>query len=96
MKTALAGADPNWGRILAAAGRSDVRFEPERAETRLAGLPVCRNGAAHPFDERAAHRRLLRPFVPIVLDLHAGRGRARTWTCDLTADYVRINASYRS
>jgi len=107
VKTALAGADPNWGRILAAAGRAPLQkndaFDPERVEIRLAGLLVCRHGRAYPFDERAAHRRLLGGYVPIVVDLKRGRGRApkgrgraRVWTCDFTADYVRINASYRT
>jgi len=96
VKTALAGADPNWGRILAAAGRAGVRFDPARVEICLAGMVVCRRGREHPFDERAAHRRLLRLYVPIVVDLKRGRGRGRMWTCDFTADYVRINASYRT
>ncbi|MHB8754824.1 MAG: bifunctional glutamate N-acetyltransferase/amino-acid acetyltransferase ArgJ [Candidatus Acidiferrales bacterium] len=96
VKTALAGGDPNWGRILAAAGRSGVRFKPDRVEIRMAGILMCRNGRAYPFAERAAHRKLLSAHVPIVVDLHAGRGTARVWTCDFTGDYVRINASYRS
>ncbi len=103
VKTALAGGDPNWGRILAAAGRAGVPFDPARVEIRLAGMTVCRRGREHPFNERAAHRRLLRLYVPIVVDLkrghapmHQGWGKARIWTCDFTADYVRINASYRT
>jgi glutamate N-acetyltransferase / amino-acid N-acetyltransferase len=96
VKTALAGADPNWGRILAAAGRAGVSFDPERAEIRLAGLPVCRRGRAHAFSERVAHRRLLRNYVPIIVDLKHGKGRAHVWTCDFTADYIEINASYRT
>jgi glutamate N-acetyltransferase / amino-acid N-acetyltransferase len=96
VKTALAGADPNWGRILAAAGRSGVRFEFERADIKLAGIAICRRGREIPFDERKAHDKLLAKNVPIVLDLHAGCGRARMWTCDFTAEYVRINASYRT
>ena len=96
VKTALAGADPNWGRILAAAGRAGVPFDPARVEVRLAGMTVCRRGREYPFNERAAHRRLLRLYVPIAVDLKLGRGRGRIWTCDFTADYVRINASYRT
>jgi len=57
---------------------------------------VCRQGREHPFDERAAHRKLLEKYVPIVVDLKHGRSLARIWTCDFTADYVRINASYRT
>jgi glutamate N-acetyltransferase/amino-acid N-acetyltransferase len=96
VKTALAGGDPNWGRILAAAGRSGVRFNPERVEIRMAGVLMCRNGRAHFFDERSTHRKLLATHVPIVVNLRAGKGTARIWTCDFTGDYVRINASYRS
>lgn len=97
VKTALAGADPNWGRILAAAGRAGVRFDPERATIRMAGIKVYARGRALPFDERRAHRRLLAPTLGLELDL-GGRGKAdaRYWTCDLTAEYVRINASYRT
>jgi glutamate N-acetyltransferase/amino-acid N-acetyltransferase len=96
VKTALAGADPNWGRILAAAGRAGVRFDPERVEIRLAGILVCRHGREYPFNERAAHRKLLASHVPVRVDLRAGKGRARIWTCDFTGDYVAINASYRT
>ncbi|MFZ0639531.1 MAG: bifunctional glutamate N-acetyltransferase/amino-acid acetyltransferase ArgJ [Candidatus Acidiferrales bacterium] len=96
VKTALAGGDPNWGRILAAAGRAGVRFDPDRAEIRMAGILMCRAGHPCPFNEKAAHRKLLAKEVPIVVDLHAGKGSARIWTCDFTGDYVRINASYRS
>jgi glutamate N-acetyltransferase / amino-acid N-acetyltransferase len=96
VKTALAGGDPNWGRILAAAGRAGVRFDPKRAEIRMAGIVMCHKGIPVRFDERAAHRKLLTKRVLIVLDLHAGKGSARMWTCDFTGDYVRINASYRS
>lgn len=96
VKTALAGADPNWGRILAAAGRSGVNFDFERVDIWLAGISVCRRGREHPFDERVAHEKMLAKRVPIVVDMHAGQGRARVWTCDLTKDYVHINASYRT
>lgn len=96
MKTALAGGDPNWGRILAAAGRAGVRFDPGRAEIRIAGITMCRSGRPVPFDEKTAHLKLLAKEVPIVVDLHGGKGSARMWTCDFTGDYVRINASYRS
>jgi glutamate N-acetyltransferase / amino-acid N-acetyltransferase len=96
VKTAFAGADPNWGRILAAAGRSGVSFEPSRVDIRLAGIQVCRRGREHSFDERVAHRRMLAKYVPVIVNLHAGRGTARVWTCDFTAEYVRINASYRT
>jgi glutamate N-acetyltransferase/amino-acid N-acetyltransferase len=96
VKTALAGADPNWGRILAAAGRAGVAFDFERADITLAGLKVCRRGRENPFDERIAHRKMLAKYVPIVVDLRSGRGHARVWTCDFTSEYIHINASYRT
>ncbi|HKW56373.1 MAG TPA: bifunctional glutamate N-acetyltransferase/amino-acid acetyltransferase ArgJ [Candidatus Acidoferrum sp.] len=96
VKTAFAGGDPNWGRIFAAAGRSGVRFDPDRVDIKMAGIPVLRRGAPLDFNERAASNRLLAEHVPIVLHLHQGPAAARYWTCDLTAEYVRINASYRT
>jgi glutamate N-acetyltransferase/amino-acid N-acetyltransferase len=96
VKTALAGADPNWGRILAAAGRAGVPFDFERVNIRLAGISVCRRGREHPFNERVAHKKMLAKFVPIVVDLRSGHSSARIWTCDFTGDYVSINASYRT
>lgn len=96
VKTALAGADPNWGRILAAAGRAGVPFDFELVDIELAGIAVCRRGAEHPFSERIAHKKMLAKYVPIVVDLHSGKGHARMWTCDFTGEYVKINASYRT
>jgi glutamate N-acetyltransferase/amino-acid N-acetyltransferase len=102
VKTAIAGADPNWGRILAAAGRSGVPFNPDHAEIWLGRMKMYGppKGASYsialPLDERAAHRRLLEQNVPIVVDLHHGHGSARMWTCDFTQEYVHINASYRT
>src|SRR5271156_3299065 len=96
VKTALAGADPNWGRFLAAAGRSGVEFDPERVDVHLADIAVCRRGREHPFSERVAHQRMLASFVPVIVNLNSGKGSARIWTCDFTAEYVHINASYRT
>jgi glutamate N-acetyltransferase/amino-acid N-acetyltransferase len=96
VKTAFAGGDPNWGRIFAAAGRSGVRFDPARVDIKMAGIPVLRRGQPLDFNERAASNKLLAEHVPIVVDLHAGKSAARYWTCDMTAEYVRINASYRT
>lgn len=100
VKTALAGADPNWGRILAAAGRAPLspreRFDPERVEIRVAGIKMYARGRALPFDEKRAHRKMLADHVPIVVDLGSGTSHATIWTCDFTHDYVTINASYRT
>jgi len=102
VKTAVAGCDPNWGRILAAAGRAGAKFNPDRVEiffggARMFGRP--RSGAAArplPFSERAAHRRLLKKHVEIAVDLKNGRARACAWTCDFTTEYININANYRT
>ena len=96
VKTAFAGADPNWGRILAAAGRSGVKFNFELVDISVAGIEVCRGGREYPFNEITAHEKMLEKFVPIAVDLHAGTGLARIWTCDLTKEYIHINASYRT
>jgi glutamate N-acetyltransferase / amino-acid N-acetyltransferase len=96
VKTALAGADPNWGRILAAAGRAGVPFDFKLVDIKLAGILVCRRGGEHPFSERAAHKKMLAKYVPIVVEMHSGKGTARMWTCDFTGEYVNINASYRT
>ena len=96
VKTALAGADPNWGRILAAAGRAGVAFHPEKASITLAGVPVFRRGRPLPFDERTTHAAMGQHEYTMRVDLAAGRGRARMWTCELSEGYVRINADYRT
>jgi glutamate N-acetyltransferase/amino-acid N-acetyltransferase len=96
VKTAFAGGDPNWGRIFAAAGRAGVKFDPSRVDIQMAGVPVLRCGQPLDFNEREASNRLLQREVMVVMNLHAGRASARYWTCDFTAEYVRINASYRT
>jgi len=96
VKTAFAGGDPNWGRIFAAAGRSGVKFDPSLVEITMAGIKVLQRGQPLEFNERAASNKLLADHVPIVVHLHAGKSSARYWTCDFTAEYVRINASYRT
>jgi len=96
VKTAFAGGDPNWGRVFAAAGRSGVKFDPSLVEITMAGIKVLLRGQPLPFNERAASNKLLADHVPIVMNFHAGTAVARYWTCDFTAEYVRINASYRT
>jgi len=96
VKTAFAGGDPNWGRVFAAAGRAGVPFDTSKVDIFMAGIHVLSRGKPMDFNERAASSRLLADHVPILMDLHAGRESARYWTCDFTAEYVRINASYRT
>lgn len=96
VKTAMAGGDPNWGRILAAAGRAGVRFRAERVDLRLGKTYVARHGAAATYSEEAARAAVVGPEVEITLELNAGDREAVVWTCDLTTEYVRINADYRT
>lgn len=96
VKTALAGADPNWGRILSAAGNAGVEFDPGRVDIYLNRMRVCRNGVAAPYEEAAAQRELQGREVVVRVVLRQGTAQARFWTCDFTEEYIRINASYRT
>jgi glutamate N-acetyltransferase/amino-acid N-acetyltransferase len=97
VKTAIAGSDPNWGRILAAAGNSGVNFDPSLIEITLQDVKVCRNGLASPFDEADMKLRLDDTDVSVVFRIVGkGKGSATFWTCDLTEDYIHINANYRT
>jgi glutamate N-acetyltransferase/amino-acid N-acetyltransferase len=95
VKTAWAGSDPNWGRLIAAAGYSGAEIDPARIAIRLGDLLICeRGGRSASFDEAAAHRYLSQPEFAIHIDLGLGNGACRFWTCDLTREYVSINADY--
>ncbi len=94
VKTALHGADPNWGRVMAALGRAGVPFDPGRVEIRFGDMVVCRQGRRADFSEKALHRLLLRDKVTISVDLHGGRAWSHYVTCDFSKDYVSINADY--
>jgi len=97
VKTAVHGADPNWGRLVAVAGRAGVDFNLERARVEIGDVELFAGG--RPFDERApqASEHLKGTEVALRVDLGTGGGgAARMWTCDLSADYVKINAEYRT
>jgi glutamate N-acetyltransferase/amino-acid N-acetyltransferase len=94
VRTAFAGGDPNWGRILAAMGATSVPFVPERVDVRFGPLTVCRFGVAASFDAGHAAAILSRHDVDVTIDLNLGSARATVLTCDLTHDYVTINAEY--
>jgi glutamate N-acetyltransferase/amino-acid N-acetyltransferase len=97
VKTAVAGSDPNWGRVLSAAGNSGVAFEPSRTDIHMQGVLVCRGGLAAPFSEEELKQKLDARECEIRLTVRGkGKGSARFWTCDFTEDYIRINASYRT
>lgn len=95
VKTAWAGSDPNWGRLIAATGYSGAQVDPARITIRLGDLLICeRGGRASSFDEAAAHQYLTQPEFAVHIDLGLGSGACRFWTCDLTREYVSINADY--
>jgi len=97
VKTAIAGSDPNWGRILSAAGNSGVAFNPGTMDIQIDDVQVCRGGLAVQFSEPELKARLDAPECGIRVSIRGkGKGSARFWTCDLTEEYIRINASYRT
>jgi glutamate N-acetyltransferase / amino-acid N-acetyltransferase len=96
VKTAIHGGDPNWGRLIAVAGRAGVTFNPARARVTIGPIVLFEQG--RPFDERAssAAEYLRRNEVTVAVDLGAGDAKSTVYTCDLSAEYVRINAEYRT
>ncbi len=97
VKTALHGQDPNWGRILAAAGRAGVDFDPGRASITVGDVPIVARGMAVGAEaEASAKTRMARPTYEIVVRLGAGAFRASYVTCDLGHAYINVNANYRS
>jgi glutamate N-acetyltransferase/amino-acid N-acetyltransferase len=97
VKTAIAGSDPNWGRILSAAGNAGVAFDPTKTDVHLQGVAVCRSGLAARYDEAALKLKLDAPDCEIRLAIRGkGKGQSRFWTCDLTEGYIQINGSYRT
>ena len=97
VKTALHGGDPNWGRLLAAAGRAGVAFDVEHASVRVGPVVLFQDGV--PFDDRAPEAAVYLAGSEIAIEIDLGAGgthSAAVWTCDLSAEYVAINADYRT
>jgi glutamate N-acetyltransferase/amino-acid N-acetyltransferase len=95
VKTAWAGCDPNWGRLMAAIGYSGAQIDPDAIDISFGELPICRDGGrAADYDERAAHSYIQQAEFSISIDLHQGDGFCKFWTTDLTHEYIRINADY--
>ncbi len=96
VKTAVHGGDPNWGRLIAAAGRAGVEFELSRAAVMIGSIVLFKDG--RPYDEAApeAAKYLGNDEINIAVELGAGGASSTVWTCDLSAEYVRINAEYRT
>ncbi len=96
VKTAMYGGDPNWGRIISALGGTRVKFKPQRVELYLQGLKVFSNLKPEKIEEKELKKRLKEREIIIEVNLNHGPHEIVFWTCDLTEDYVRINAHYRT
>jgi len=96
VKCAMNGNDPNWGRIVSAAGMAGVEFDPDRSVLTLAGAVVFRRGQPAEFNAAKVSGDMKSPEVQIDLDCRAGKGDATVWTCDLSKEYVTINADYHT
>ena len=96
VKTALYGEDPNWGRMVAAAGSVGAGMDPDTWSLYLGGQTWVERGAIEAMSEAEAHHVLEEHNVEVRLDLGIGEATATAWGCDLTGDYVRINAHYRT
>jgi len=95
VKTAIAGADPNWGRIVSAAGYAGIPFQPEGVSLWVNDIQLYKNGAPVPFDKPAASKSIRENRdTKVLLTFSEGEARIRFWTTDLTAEYVRLNADY--
>ncbi|MGE4218421.1 MAG: bifunctional glutamate N-acetyltransferase/amino-acid acetyltransferase ArgJ [Alphaproteobacteria bacterium] len=97
VKTAIAGGDPNWGRIVMAVGKAGEKADRDLLSIALGGVRITENGQVRAnYDEAAAAAHFAGQDIRIEVDLGIGRGRARVWTCDLTHGYITINADYRT
>jgi glutamate N-acetyltransferase / amino-acid N-acetyltransferase len=96
VKTAVYGADANWGRIIGAIGQTKAAVNPNSVDISLGEITMLKNSTPVVFDEDQAREYLLKDKVEIFVDLHVGEGKGMAWGCDLSYDYVKINASYRT
>lgn len=100
LKAAMSAADANWGRVMCALGYSEANFDVTKVSvdfaSRVGKIRVCENGVGFDFSENEAFKVLSEDEVQIIIDLNEGKGKAVAWGCDLTYDYVKINAEYRS
>ncbi len=96
VKTALFGNDPNWGRLLMAAGKSGAPLDPTKISVTIGDQMVCENGGSVAFDRDSAHDYLTQKEIVITFDLNMGEESATFWTCDYSYDYIKINAEYHT
>ncbi len=95
-KAAIFGSDPNWGRVIAACGRSGAKFDPAKVDIYFGDVPLMLAGVPQSFEKAVAQEALKGPEVYITVDLHAGEAEAQAWGCDLTQEYVVINSEYET
>ena len=96
MKTAIYGSDANWGRIITAIGQTNTAVNPKSVDISIGNIIMLKESEPQPFSEQAAIDYLGKDFIQIFVDLHNGDGEGKAWGCDLSYDYVKINASYRT
>ena len=96
VKTAVYGADANWGRIIGAVGQAKARINPENVDVSIGDIDMLKASVPVSFSEDEALNYLKQDFIQIFVDLHCGEAVGKAWGCDLSYDYVKINASYRT
>jgi glutamate N-acetyltransferase/amino-acid N-acetyltransferase len=97
VKTALAGEDPNWGRVVMAVGKAGEKADRDTLGIKFGDIQVATNGEVDPtYREELGAAYMKRPEIEIAVDVGVGDGASTVWTCDLTAQYIAINADYRS
>jgi glutamate N-acetyltransferase/amino-acid N-acetyltransferase len=96
VKTAIHGGDPNWGRLVAAAGRAGVEFDLSRTTVSIGSIVLFKEGRPHDEAAPEAAKYLANPDIDVRIDLGVGTASSTVWTCDLSAEYVRINGEYRT
>src|SRR5690606_17151214 len=92
VKTAIFGSDANWGRVIAAVGYSGVEIDPETIDLFIGPMQLLKQSQPTPFSEEVAKEYLQNEMIEIRVNLNSGNGKGKAWGCDLTYDYVRINA----
>lgn len=96
VKTAIFGADANWGRIICAIGQTNAKVDIDKVNISIGPIKMLENSTPVPFSEEEATKYLENPFIQIFVDLQIGSETGKAWGCDLSYDYVKINASYRT
>lgn len=96
VKTAVYGEDPNWGRIICAVGYSEATIDPNTIDLTIGSTQILKNSLPVSFVEEEVQQHLAKDEIKMIIDLHVGEGSGKAWGCDLTYDYIQINASYRT